>query len=104
MWRFVVAAISAASLSAISFFATAQPLQSNESTQAQSPTTAPVRGTGPAQSVIGTPNPQRLDMDAVPSLTADRIRKVQQALVKKASAQAFPKYPRSGRLFIRMGV
>jgi hypothetical protein len=90
MWRFVVAAIAAASLSAISFFATAQPLQSNEPTQALSPTTAPMRGTGPAQSVIGTPNPQQLDMDAVPSLTADRIRKVHQALVKKGFSPGLP--------------
>jgi peptidoglycan hydrolase-like protein with peptidoglycan-binding domain len=62
MWRFVVAVIAAASLSA-----TAQPVQSNQFAQAQSSTAS---------------NPQ-LDMDAVPSLTVDGIRQVQQALAKK---------------------
>ena len=63
MWRFVVALIAAASLSA-----TAQPVQSNQFAQAQSSTAS---------------NPQQLDMDAVPSLTLDGIRQVQQALAKK---------------------
>ena len=66
MWRFVVALIAAASLSA-----TAQPVQSNQHVvlaQAQSSTAS---------------NPEQLDMDAVPSLTVDGIRQVQQALAKK---------------------
>jgi peptidoglycan hydrolase-like protein with peptidoglycan-binding domain len=71
MWRFVAAVFAAASLSAFGFSATAQPVQSNQHVvlaQAQSSTAS---------------NPEQLDMDAVPSLTVDGIRQVQQALAKK---------------------
>ena len=69
MWRFVVAVIAAGSLSTYA--------------QVQSATTAPMSAAGPAQAAAETPNPQQLDMDAVPSLTADGIRRVQQALANK---------------------
>jgi peptidoglycan hydrolase-like protein with peptidoglycan-binding domain len=76
MWTFVVAAIAAVAVSAISLSATAQPLHSNQYAQVRSSTT------------------DQLNMDAVPSLTADGIRRVQQALANKG----FSPGPIDGRL------
>lgn len=60
MWRLVVAVIAAASLGALASSATYQ------LAQAQTPTAS-----------------GQLDMEAMPSLTAEGIRQVQQALTKK---------------------
>jgi peptidoglycan hydrolase-like protein with peptidoglycan-binding domain len=66
VWRFVVAVIAVAALGAFGSSAAPQPMRSNQLAQAQTSTAS-----------------AQLDMDAVPSLTAEGIRQVQQALAKK---------------------